>query len=218
MTTRARARWEAVDASSSREEYFEALRDVLAEYYLADPDDPYRQSGRGRGADRWRESRHCHVEAIDRDGSYCDVGCANGLLLETLHDWAAERGFRLDLHGVDFIPELVALARARHPELPAEHFQEANAFHWEPERRYDYVHVNVECVPERDRPELIHRMLVRAVAPRGRLIVSFYYPSAEEGKPQPDPADLLRELRLPVSGTARAVGTLLAWTDRSAGS
>ena len=80
----------SVETSRSREAYFESSADRPGGVYLADPDDPYRQSGRSSGAARWEETRR-PSRAIDRDGDVLDVGCANGLLLETLIGWCAER-------------------------------------------------------------------------------------------------------------------------------
>ena len=67
-----------------RELWFETLRAAIADYYLADPTNPYQQSGRSTGAERWELKRRCIADAIDRDGDFQDVGCANGLLLESL--------------------------------------------------------------------------------------------------------------------------------------
>ncbi|GAA1533136.1 hypothetical protein GCM10009827_058900 [Dactylosporangium maewongense] len=43
------------------------------------------------------------------------VGCANGLLMESVHRWAAERGRRVEPFGVDLGARLVAAARVRLP-------------------------------------------------------------------------------------------------------
>ena len=72
------------ELTSEQERFFADMRRVTAEYSLAEPDNPYRQSGRAKGAARWEESRRCIAEAIQRDGDFMDIGCANGLLLESL--------------------------------------------------------------------------------------------------------------------------------------
>ena len=71
----------------SRDDFFAGNRRQLASLYLADPSNPYQQWGRSSGADRWEETRRCIADAVNRDGSFLDVGCANGLLLETLEQW-----------------------------------------------------------------------------------------------------------------------------------
>ena len=41
------------------------------------------------------------VKAIHRSGDFIDIGCANGLLLETLTAWARHEGFdRAEVPGV----------------------------------------------------------------------------------------------------------------------
>jgi hypothetical protein len=46
----------------------------VTEYYLADPSNPYQQSGRSSGAERWEETRRCLVKAIHRSGDFIDIG------------------------------------------------------------------------------------------------------------------------------------------------
>jgi SAM-dependent methyltransferase len=116
MSFPALERWRALPRDSDRDEYFRILREAVAEFYLADPSNPYQQSGRSSGAERWKETRRCLVRAIHRDGDFLDVGCANGLLLETLIVWAEEEGFSIRAHGIDVVPELIELARQRFPQ------------------------------------------------------------------------------------------------------
>ena len=60
-----------------------------------------------------------------------DIGCANGLLLQSLVSWAGEVGFAIRPHGLDFVPELIELARGRFPR-ERDNFIVANAFYWSP--------------------------------------------------------------------------------------
>jgi SAM-dependent methyltransferase len=113
MPAELRARLRALYAAAPRDEYFAAAREAIRDYYLAEPSNPYRQSGRSSGAERWLQTRRCIARAVHRGGDFLDVGCANGLLLESLIQWTGERGFTIRPHGIDFVPELVALARQR---------------------------------------------------------------------------------------------------------
>jgi len=206
----ARERFESLAADAPREEWFDALRAAIEEHYLAVPDDPYRQSGRLRGKARWEETRRCIAEAVDRDGDFMDVGCANGLLLETLVGWCAEKGIAIRPHGIDFVAKLVELARARHSGSKR-FFEVANAFTWQPRRHYDFVRVSLECVPKRDRPAFVRRTLDRAVAGGGRLIVCHY---PDRGEDLVDVASFLESVGFPVSGRACAPNVALAWTEK----
>jgi hypothetical protein len=208
----ARRSWESLAPDAPREEYFAALREALAEYCLADPGNPYRLSGRSSGAVRWEETRRCFVDAVHRDGDFMDIGCANGLLLESLVGWCAERGFAIRPYGIDFITELIDYARARHPGRETA-FEVANAFHWQPGRRYDFVRTNLEYVPVADRRGFLKRLRDRAVAPAGRLIVAAYW--TERIEEPVDVPTVIEALGFSVDGRTGAPGVSVAWTDRA---
>jgi 2-polyprenyl-3-methyl-5-hydroxy-6-metoxy-1,4-benzoquinol methylase len=60
----------------------------------------------------WRLQRGHIVRATDREGTFLDVGCANGLLMESVVEWADHR---IEPYGLDIAPRLVELARERLP-------------------------------------------------------------------------------------------------------
>lgn len=204
----ARDRYNALPADAPRAEYFGALRAAIAESYLEPGASAYRQSGRSSGAARWRETRHGFVDALHKDGDFMDVGCANGLLLETLGEWAADRGIRLGPHGIDFVPELVEMAQARHPGHEAS-FAVANAFEWSPARQYDYVRTNLEYVPPADHVEFTRRQFA-AVAPGGRLILCHY---RNPDEPPVDPGEVAARAGLRVGGRADGPRPRFVWVD-----
>ena len=143
--------------------------EVYEEHYLASTD-PRRQSGFGGDEARWEAARRPIVEAIDRDGSFLDVGCASGYLLESVVRWSERR---LEPYGLDFSPRLVELARARLPQW-ADRIFLGDALEWEPPRRFDFVRTELVYAPEERRPELVEHLLGRVVEPGGRLIVCGY--------------------------------------------
>lgn len=191
---------------SGRDEFFANSQRELAELYLADPSNPYQQSGRSSGAARWHETRSFIADAVDRDGSFLDVGCANGLLLETLALWLTDQGLTIEPFGLDFIPELVDLARER---IPHGRFWVHNAWSWVPPRSFDYVRTNLEYVPVADRSEFVERQR-GWVAGGGRLILCHY---RDRGTEQIDAAEFLETHGYGVVGAAAADGVSVAWTD-----
>jgi 2-polyprenyl-3-methyl-5-hydroxy-6-metoxy-1,4-benzoquinol methylase len=136
---------------------------------------PQEGSGLGGNAETWRAHREMIVDGIHRNGTFLDVGCANGLLMESVREWAAERGFTIEPYGVDLGPRLVALARKRLPRW-ADRIQVGNAIDYVPAdgRRFTFVHVLLDCVPDRRRGDLIRHALACLVEPGGRLLVSDY--------------------------------------------
>ena len=93
-------------------EWHRRIGSVITPAYLA-ADTPWGQSGKLGDERSWTHARSLICDAIDRDGSFLDVGCASGYLMECVKRWAAERGRRIEPHGLDISPELADLARGR---------------------------------------------------------------------------------------------------------
>jgi SAM-dependent methyltransferase len=178
--------------------FLERLSALEASYL--EEDDPIRQSGFGGGQTRWRREREPILDALDRDGSILDVGCANGHLLRCLVEWGAERGLALDPWGLDQGRGLVALARAMWPER-ADRFFAGNAWDWNPPRRFRYVYSLCDCVPEDFLEEYVGRLLGRFVASGGRLILGAYGSRSRREPPFPV-AGFLADRGFPLAGTA----------------
>jgi SAM-dependent methyltransferase len=171
---------------------------------------PQAGSGFGGDAARWRARRGMIVDGLHRSGTFLDVGCANGLLMESVREWAAERDLAIEPYGVDLAPGLVALARRRLPKW-ADRIEVGNAIDWVPAdgRRFTFVHVLLDAVPRRRRPDLVRHALT-LVAPGGRLLVSHYL----AGTTDRAAADLLRDMGFPVAGAAESERATTAWLER----
>ncbi len=180
------------------EDHLASIR-LLESAYLAN-NDPIRQSGFGGGAKRWRAERSPLLEAIDADGDFLDLGCANAYLLESVVGWAQERGLTLNPHGVDLNPLLVKEAIRRFPDK-AHHFWVANAWKWLPSKRFRWVYAIWDLVPIEMLPVLARHLLHYAVTDDGALIFGAYG-SKSANSPSVDIARVLREGGLPVSGEA----------------
>jgi 2-polyprenyl-3-methyl-5-hydroxy-6-metoxy-1,4-benzoquinol methylase len=161
---------------------------LLEEHYLRSPT-PEGQSGKHGDAADWELARRLVVRPAHHDGTFLDLGCANGLLMESVHRWGAEAGRRLEPYGLDASERLVALARRRLPHW-RDRFFVGDALTWTPPRRFDFVHTMVDLVPPRRRPEWLRRVVEEVVAPGGRLIVRDYQGIG----------DRLRSWGLPVAG------------------
>ena len=80
---------------------------VVVPAYLSS-DNPRGQSGYSGDDARWKLARSLIADAIDRDGTFLDVGCASGYLMETMQRWCAEKGISIEPYGLDISPEVVA--------------------------------------------------------------------------------------------------------------
>ncbi len=131
----------------------EMARLVVPAYLAAET--PWQGSGKQGSADDWEYARSHIAHAIDRAGSFLDVGCANGYLLECLPRWTPHA---VDRYGLDIAPELVELAQGRLPDL-GDHLSVGNALDWQPRRRFTYVRTGLDYVPRHRRRELVERLL-----------------------------------------------------------
>jgi hypothetical protein len=173
--------------------------------YLAGTDDRA-QSGFNGSPERWRAAREAIVEAIDGDGTFLDVGCANGLLLESVVEWSR---FEIEPYGIDFAPGLVHLARRRLPEW-AHRLWVADVFSWIPPHPFDFVHARWEL----DAVDEVRRLGSRAIFSSDGSFRTAKSPRAEPV------AELLRRRGLKVAGEVyrhskkHKVELIVAWVDQ----
>jgi SAM-dependent methyltransferase len=149
----------AIDAALERGEIDEegwhhAMAQLVVPAYLA-AETPWGQSGKSGDAALWEEARRHVVDAIERDGSFLDVGCASGYLMESVVRWSPHR---VEPYGLEIAPELAELARRRLPQW-ADRIFVGNALTWEPLRRFDFVRTGLDYVPRRRRRELVEQLL-----------------------------------------------------------
>jgi SAM-dependent methyltransferase len=174
--------------------YADAARQLGPSYLRAVT--PEGQSGFGGSAHEWRAARQPIADAIEHDGTFLDVGCANGLLMESVVRWCAERGVTVEPYGVDLVPELVDLARRRLPQWQ-DRLWAGNAVDWtHPEGlRFDVVRIGLAAVPGHHRRALVAHHLEHTVARGGRLVVTHYVAAgATQGRRV---TDLLDDLGFP---------------------
>lgn len=186
------------------EEDFFAREQALHEARYLAGTNPRQQSGFGRAARDWERYRRPVAAPIDRDGSFLDIGCANGLLLESVVTWARERGCRIEPFGLDISGKLAELARRRLPQWRDRIFV-GNALVWEPPAPFDFVRTELVYVPASRRREYAQRLLGRLVAPGGCLILCSYGSSRPEGDRAEPLVDEIRSWGLAVHRVDDAV-------------
>jgi SAM-dependent methyltransferase len=156
--------------------WFEERKTVFETAYLAGTQ-PWQQSGVGlhtpHSAFDWEVLRRPIADCLTTSGTFLDIGCANGYLLECLLRWTRERGLLILPYGLDFSDKLVALAQRRLPQY-ADHLFVGNAWEWVPPQTFDYVHTAIDYVPDALREAYVHRLFERYVQARGCLLISEY--------------------------------------------
>jgi len=136
------------------QQWHREMAQLVVPAYLA-ADTPWGQSGKSGGRKEWETARSLVTTAIDRDGSFLDVGCASGYLMECLASWTT---FHAEPYGLEIAPQLAALARRRLPDW-AERIWVGNAVSWEPPHSFTYIRTGVEYVPHSRTRELMERLL-----------------------------------------------------------
>lgn len=178
--------------------WFEAERALYEAHYLAGSN-PRQQSGFGRDERDWERLRRPVVAPIDRDGTFLDVGCANGLLMESVTRWAEQAGYCVEAYGLDISEKLVALAKRRLP-MWRDRISAGNALCWDPPRRFDFVRTELVYVPSHRRHSYVERLLERFLSERGKLILCSYGSTRPEGARAEPLLDALAEWGIEVEG------------------
>ena len=173
----------AIDEALERGEideqgWHDAVAAIVVPAYLAG-DTPWEQSGKSGDLASWELGRRPVMAAVDRDGTFLDVGCANGFLMESVRAWGHEDGRDVEPYGLEISPDLAALARRRLPQW-ADRIFVGNAATWLPPRRFDFVRTGLDYVPPTRRRELVEHLLANVVAPGGRLIIGIFNEEKEE--------------------------------------
>ena len=171
------AQQQALDHGQITEaEWFEINKQFFTAAYLS-ADNPRAQSGHGGNEAAYRYTRMMVLEAIHKSGTFLDVGCANGYLMESLHRWLAGSGLIVEFYGLDISEGLLNLARQRLPHW-RHRFRLGNALYWTPVEPHDMVYLSgLECVPLGRQKDLVEHLLDDAVGSGGRLILG---PATEE--------------------------------------
>jgi len=165
----------------NKDDWYELNNLYFTRLYLSQ-DNPRGQSGHGGDERHYVFSHLPIIEAIYKDGTFLDVGCANGYLCEKVHGWAAAIGFDVQVFGVDISEGLLELARRRLPQWH-DHFYLGNTFFWKPEHKFDYLHIGgLGQVPEDDELKFFNHLMDHYLADGGRLILGPTWSDSDDSR------------------------------------
>jgi len=156
----------------NKDEWYEINNTYFTKLYLS-TNNPRLQSGHGGNEYHYIFAQLPTIEAIYKNGTFLDVGCANGHLMEMLYKWGTAIGFDLQMFGVDISEELLELAKTRLPQWQDRFFL-GNAFLWKPENKFDYV---LDCaqIPDDDKSMYYKHLMENYLVEGGRMIIRPYW-------------------------------------------
>lgn len=207
------------------DDYYQRVRALLEDSYVAADErgDVFGGSGSSGDMAKWEAKRRVIASAFDRSGTWLDIGCANGLLMETLAAWVAEKGHRVEPYGLDLSGRIAERARIRLPHWAARIWA-GNVMEFEPPVRLDFVTALADSVPIERRSALVSRLARFYLKPGGRLILSCYAPGpfllGKRALEAESAAEILRAAGYAPIGEAEVRDSLtaaakvrVAWTD-----
>jgi GNAT superfamily N-acetyltransferase/SAM-dependent methyltransferase len=150
--------------------WHEAMAAMIKPAYLA-AESPYGQAGHGGDATTWEASRGFIADALHKSGTFLDVGCASGIMMESVHRWGKAKNLTIEPFGLDIVPEFVERAQSRLPQW-ADRICVGNIRTWQPSGDwFDFVLLRPIYAPPGRRAAMIGHVIDHVLKPGGRLIV-----------------------------------------------
>lgn len=151
--------------------WFQTLNQFVTQKYI-NANNPIAQSGHSGTEEHWKYARDIILKAINQSGSFLDIGCANGYLLECLSHWF-QQDLSLDLYGLDISEALLKIAANRNPQWSHKFFY-GNALYWKPGQLFDFVRTGMEYVPPSRKGDYLKHLFQNYLKDDGRLIIGTY--------------------------------------------
>ncbi|MDP1852643.1 MAG: methyltransferase domain-containing protein [Candidatus Omnitrophota bacterium] len=126
----------------------------------------------------WRKAREVILEGVHKDGTFLDVGCANGILLRDLCIWAQEKGITLIPFGIDISKELVGECKEKIPGFKM-NFMVADKYKFKPKRKFTFICTSFDLRGKRGQEKYLKRYL-DMLESGGRLILTRYDDQKDE--------------------------------------
>ena len=162
------------------DKWLDNLKKDLEESYLK-YSEPWKQAGFVEDETAWVALRKPIVDCVEKSGTFLDIECSNGYLLECLLKWSAERGIKLTPYGIDLSEKLIAVAKTRLPDHPA-NFVVGNAMKWSSPIKYDYVRTELGYVLDESQEQYLQAVFSNFLDTGGKLIVTEYRTKKQNSK------------------------------------
>jgi SAM-dependent methyltransferase len=157
---------------TQQEHWFSSQQKEIYDTYLQH-NEPWKQSGFSGPEERWVKCRKPISDCIEKSGSFLDIGCANGYLLECILKWTAAKNITITPYGLDLSEKLTELAKQRLPKYKRNIYA-GNGWLWHNPIRFDFVRTEVVYVPEELQRHYIERIIDTYLADEGKLLLAEY--------------------------------------------
>lgn len=162
------------------ERWLNNLKKDIDESYLRHSE-PWKQAGFMLSEEDWTTCRKPIADCIQKSGTFLDINCSNGYLLESILKWTAARGLEITPYGIDLSAKLIALAKQRLPKY-ADNLSVGTAPYWTSPVKFDYVRTEISYALEESQEQYLHRVFSSYITPGGNLILTEYRTKKENPK------------------------------------
>jgi 2-polyprenyl-3-methyl-5-hydroxy-6-metoxy-1,4-benzoquinol methylase len=159
------------------EKWLNSLKKDISETYIK-YNEPWKQAGFLLGQKEWEICRRPLAECIDKAGTFLDIGCSNGYLLENILKWTSHS---ITPFGIDLSQKLIELAKARLPQYSSNFFV-GSATDWTSPITFDYIRIELESVLSDSQEQFLHKLLNSYLAPDGKLLLTEYRSKKDSAK------------------------------------
>lgn len=154
------------------DKWLDNLKKDIEESYLKYPE-PWKQAGFTLDEAAWIACRKPLAECIDKSGSFLDISCSNGYLLECLIKWTAEKGLSLTPYGIDLSAKLIEVAKTRLTKY-AGNFFVGSATKWTSPVKFDFIRTELGYVLDESQEKFLYTLTNNFLAADGKLIITEY--------------------------------------------
>jgi ubiquinone/menaquinone biosynthesis C-methylase UbiE len=154
------------------EKWLYGLKKDLEESYLRYKE-PWKQAGFLLDEQAWKECRKPIADCVEKSGTFLDIDCTNGYLLESIVEWTGDRGLTVTPYGLDISEKLLVLAKERLAKYSKNLFV-GSAPYWVSPVKFDYVRTELGYVLEESQEKYLHQIFNSYLAQDGKLLLTEY--------------------------------------------
>jgi len=156
------------------------LKKDIEESYLRYKE-PWKQSGFMMSEEDWVKCRKPVADCMDKSGTFLDISCSIGYLLESVLSWTKERGLSITPYGIDASEKLIKVAKTRLTAFE-NNLVVANAMSWVSPLKYDFVRADLSYVLIESQEQFLQRIFNNFLTADGKVILCEFRSKGQDVK------------------------------------